>query len=232
VDPELPQRAQGLAQRVGGAIGIGGQPEQPQQQPPPEQQPAAAAPQAQQAEADPKPSPMPQQSEANAPPLAPLESLPATASPSDTPRNVAARAVAQSLTLTSLPAGAVVQLDGREEATCITPCSLTATPGRHSLAFTLPGYLTSRRDITVGNAPLEVPVVSMQAPTGSLMLTTVPDGASISVNGRKIAQTTPASVSLTPGNYSITVEKGGRQATSPVEIRTGAISYLRIVLEP
>ncbi len=63
------------------------------------------------------------------------------------------------------------------------------------------------------------------------MLTTVPDGASILVNGRRLPQTTPASLSLAPGSYTITVEKDGKQANSPVEIRTGAISYLRIVLE-
>ncbi len=36
---------------------------------------------------------------------------------------------------------------------------------------------------------------------------------------------------LAPGNYTVTVEKDGRQATDSVEIRNGAISLLRIVLE-
>jgi archaellum component FlaF (FlaF/FlaG flagellin family) len=63
------------------------------------------------------------------------------------------------------------------------------------------------------------------------MLATVPAGAAVLVDGRRVEQTTPANLSLPPGDYTITVEKDGKQATSPVEIRAGAISYLRIVLE-
>jgi hypothetical protein len=63
------------------------------------------------------------------------------------------------------------------------------------------------------------------------MLTTVPAGAAVLVNGRRLPQTTPAEIPLAAGAYRITVEKDGKQATSPVEIRNGAISYLKITLE-
>ena len=62
------------------------------------------------------------------------------------------------------------------------------------------------------------------------MITSDPAGATISVNGRRLPQTTPAQISLAPGNYSITVEKDGKQATSPAEIREGALNYTHIVL--
>jgi hypothetical protein len=130
----------------------------------------------------------------------------------------------------SSPPGATAALDGRTDAVCVTPCSLAATPGRHAIVITLPGYQSERRDVVVGSGAAELPAVVLRALSGSLMLTTVPAGATILVDGRKLAETTPTSISLPPGDHTVTVEKDGRQAVSPVEIRTGAISYLRVVL--
>ena len=62
------------------------------------------------------------------------------------------------------------------------------------------------------------------------MLTSDPLGATILVNGKKIAQMTPAQLPLTPGTYNITIEKDGRQSSRPVEIRNGELSYLKILL--
>jgi hypothetical protein len=59
----------------------------------------------------------------------------------------------------------------------------------------------------------------------------VPDGATVSVNGRRMPQVTPAQIPLDAGEYKVTVEKGGKSSTNQVEIRDGAISYLRITLE-
>jgi hypothetical protein len=63
------------------------------------------------------------------------------------------------------------------------------------------------------------------------MITTVPDGAAISLNGRRLPQSTPAQIPLSAGTYKIMVEKDGRQASSSVEIRNNITSYLRITLE-
>ena len=56
------------------------------------------------------------------------------------------------------------------------------------------------------------------------MLTSVPDGAAISVNGKRIDKVTPAQIPLGLGIYSIMIEKGGRQATEQVEIKNGITS--------
>jgi hypothetical protein len=98
-------------------------------------------------------------------------------------------------------------------------------------SVTLPGYIMERRDVQVGLSPVEVPPVVLRAPSGTLALTTVPDGASVLIDGKRLQQTTPATIPLPPGNYSVTIEKGGKQASSQVEIRNGVISYLRIVLD-
>jgi hypothetical protein len=95
----------------------------------------------------------------------------------------------------------------------------------------LPGYPTEHRDVEIGSAPVELPPIVLRAPAGTLMLTTVPEGAAVLVNGSRLPQTTPAQIPLAAGSYRITVEKDGKEATSPVEVRNGAISYLKITLE-
>ena len=64
-----------------------------------------------------------------------------------------------------------------------------------------------------------------------LFRSSVPAGAAISVNGRPIPQVTPAQIPLSPGTYTIAIEKNGKQASATVEIRNGAITHQRIVLE-
>jgi hypothetical protein len=62
------------------------------------------------------------------------------------------------------------------------------------------------------------------------MLSSVPNGAAVIVNGRRTGQTTPVQLVLAPGTYSIGVERDGRQAVQTVEVRNGLTS-LRIQLE-
>ena len=136
----------------------------------------------------------------------------------------------QPVTVISSPGGATATLDGRAGAACTTPCALDAMPGRHTIAVTMPGYQAEHREVDVGSGPVELPAVVLRAPGGTLMLSSVPPGAAVLVNGKRITQTTPAQISLAPGSYKITVEKDGKQSTQTVEV--GAkITFLRILLE-
>jgi hypothetical protein len=138
---------------------------------------------------------------------------------------VAARPGApQEVLLSSSPAGATATLDGSRSLSCNTPCSVFAAPGRHTLAMTLDGYHIEQRDFTVGTSPLELTPVELQPVVGTLWLTSIPDQAAISVNGKRIDQLTPARIPLRPGVYSIMVEKGGRQVTEQVEITNGIVT--------
>jgi hypothetical protein len=134
----------------------------------------------------------------------------------------------QAVTIITSPAGASAMLDNRVDAVCQqTPCTLDAATGRHVISIKLAGYLPETREFIVGSGPLELPIVVLHAPTGTLMLTSNPSGATVSVNGRQTGKTTPAQLALTPGSYKITVERDGRQSTQNVEVH-GGISYLRI----
>ena len=234
-DPTLPQKVGGIAQRVQAALGLAPAPPEsgapakeaatPSATGPAPAQPATVAVASPAPPAEAKPSPMPPPSE---PPK--IEAAPQVAPEKPRPP---ARPLAgpQPIAIGSSPAGATATLDDRRDAACSTPCSLNAAPGRHTISVVLPGYQTEHRDVEIGSAPVELPPIVLRAPAGTLMLTTVPAGAAVLVNGRRLPQTTPAEIPLAAGAYRITVEKDGKQATSPVEIRNGAISYLKITLE-
>jgi serine/threonine-protein kinase len=176
---------------------------------------------------DAKPSPMaPPESAKPAAPKLPEEDAAKTV-PQRRPARAAA-AVPQPVTVISSPGGATAILDGRSETACTTPCDLDATPGHHTVTVSLPGYGTESREVDAGPGPMEMPAIVMRAQGGTLMLTSVPPGASISIDGKRISQATPAQIALKPGSHNIEVEKDGKQTARSVEIRNGVISYLKI----
>jgi tRNA A-37 threonylcarbamoyl transferase component Bud32/outer membrane biosynthesis protein TonB len=200
-----------------------------QPQPPAEPTPTPTAP-PQQAAAPPpeeaKPSPMtPVEADRKAEAKAPVDATEAKAAP----KNARLAEVPQSVMIISSPGGATATLDGRQDASCRTPCALDAPPGRHSISVTLPGYNVERREVDVGSSPIELPAFVLRAPGGTLMLSSAPSGAAVLVDGRATGQTTPAEVKLTAGTHKITVQKDGREGSQTVEIKTG-ISSLRILL--
>jgi serine/threonine protein kinase len=136
----------------------------------------------------------------------------------------------QTVEVITSPGGATATLDGRPDQACTTPCKLDAAPGRHTVAFTMPGYQIEHRDITVGTGPLELPAIILHAFNGVLMLSSNPPGASILVNGKPMTETTPAQLSLTPGIYKVAVQKNGLQSVNTVEIRNGDTKILKVTL--
>jgi serine/threonine-protein kinase len=193
------------------------------------------------APAEQKPSPMPPPATTPAetantenapPPGRPLgpERKPPAEEPAAKP--APAMAVTEPVSIISSPGGATATLDGDPQRACKAPCSLDATPGRHTISITMPGYQIEHREVEVLSSPVEMLPVILRPLGGTLLLASVPAGAAISVNGRRLPQVTPAQIPLSPGTYTVTVEKDGKLANATVEIRNGVISHQRIVLEP
>jgi len=131
------------------------------------------------------------------------------------------RVAAQDVMVVSSPGGATATLDGNPAIACTTPCTLQAPPGRHSVSMVLPGHEIERREISVANAPIELPPVFMRTAGGTLMLSSVPSGASVSVDGKRLNVVTPAQIPLALGTYAVTVEKDGKSSTEKFEIKSG-----------
>jgi hypothetical protein len=142
-----------------------------------------------------------------------------------------AKAQAQDVSVSSYPSGAKAIIDGGDGPSCTTPCTLEVPPGRHSLSLRLDGYQEERRDLRIGSDAQEEPLISLRKSAGVLMITTVPEGATITINNKLQNQKTPAQINLPPDTYTITVDKDGRRAVNRVDIRNGNTEWLRIKLE-
>jgi hypothetical protein len=92
------------------------------------------------------------------------------------------------------------------------------TSGTHHLTVAQAGYENEYREIRVGDTAQDIPPITLRKPSGTLMLTTNPPGATVRVDGRLLQQVTPAQIDLPPGNYSITVERAGKTQTQRVEV--------------
>lgn len=135
----------------------------------------------------------------------------------------------QDLRLASTPAGARVILDNNTALSCDTPCVLHARPGTHHINISLAGYRNEYREFRVEDAALDVPPITLQQVMGTLMLSSTPDGATVTVDGIRAPQTTPAALSLKPGSHVLVVEKGGTRHRETVQVGEGTV-YLRVTL--
>jgi serine/threonine-protein kinase len=135
----------------------------------------------------------------------------------------------QDVWVTTNPPGAKAVLDDDPSQTCRTPCMLHGPTGVHHLTVSQAGYLNEYREIHVGDTAQDVPLISLREASGTLMVTTVPPGASVRINGQLVQQMTPAAITLRPGTYSVTVEKGGRSQTERIEVQQSPV-FLQIPL--
>ena len=98
---------------------------------------------------------------------------------------------------------------------------LTPPVGDHTLILTLPGFRTTTHTIKVTDPMGELPVFTISQASGILMLQTDPNGASVTVDGRRWPGTTPTQIGLPAGKHRLIVEKGDLKTTQDVEIRDG-----------
>jgi predicted Ser/Thr protein kinase len=198
--------------------------ETPDAEPKPAEQtpPQAPTPQAVTPEPE-KPKPLPQ-AEKTEPPAAKPERAPPK---EEAPRSrIAAEPRvprSQDIWITSNPPGAKAVLDGNLAQSCTTPCMLHGTTGMHHLSLSKASYINEYRDLPVGGTAVDFPQITLQQPEGTLFLSTDPAGASIRINGKLTPQLTPAKITLSPGSYSITVEKNGAAKTETVQVRDGMV---------
>ncbi len=128
------------------------------------------------------------------------------------------------------PPGAKAVLDDNLSQACQTPCMLHGATGLHRLIISDPGYKNEYRELHVGDTALDVPPITLRRPSGTLMLTTNPPGASVRIDGRLTNDVTPAQITLAPGSYLVTVEKDGHSRTQRVDMQESLI-YLRVPLD-
>ena len=138
----------------------------------------------------------------------------------------------QSLTVISSPKGAVATLDGQPDTACTTPCTLEATPGRHSIELDKAGYGLERREVDVGSTAIEMPAIVMRSVQGTLMLSSEPAGAAVSIDGKRYPHLTPDSDSADP---RVVLHPGGmerRQEGQPHRTDQGRNQFREVLDQP
>jgi formylglycine-generating enzyme required for sulfatase activity len=135
------------------------------------------------------------------------------------------------VSVSTVPAGATVRLDGRELGT--TPFETTLDAGRYQLALEHPQHRRFETPITVkAGEPLVIGPVELGMPDGTITVRSTPAGADVSVGGRYRGRT-PLAVPLTPGvPHEVVVARAGfAPATRTVSVASGARETLAVTLE-
>jgi serine/threonine protein kinase len=114
------------------------------------------------------------------------------------------------MAIDSTPQGAQVQVDGKTDASWITPFSLSGlTPGQHSITVSKAGYGTDTRYVDVVSGSKSFVVSHLAQLMATLAVSSMPAGANVYVDGKDTGKLTPAQVSVDKGQHVVLVRKPG-----------------------
>ncbi len=131
--------------------------------------------------------------------------------------------------------GARAMLNGPTGAAvsdCRTPCRFEElSPGRYTMDVELDGYRTIKRILQVRAGNISTERLTLQPLASSLVVGSKPAGASVTINGQRQSQVTPATIPLSPGRYSIVVEKVGYERyENTVELKSDSVMHVEVQL--
>lgn len=136
------------------------------------------------------------------------------------------------VTFASQPAGARVRLAGEELGK--TPLTAEALDGSHVYDLVLAGFKPHRGRLTVvAGEPQTLPAVSLRPSDGNLVLSSEPDGATVSLNGEYRGET-PLDLYLDPRReHEVSVSKAGYATRKQaLNVASGQTEELLVELEP
>jgi serine/threonine protein kinase len=115
------------------------------------------------------------------------------------------------LTITSVPEGAQVQVDGRTDPNWLTPYTVTGLkPGSHSISLAKSGYSSDSKTVSItagARSALEMRLVQLGA---TVTVASQPAGAAVYIDGKSTGHVTPAHITVTErGTHTIVVRKDG-----------------------
>ncbi len=120
--------------------------------------------------------------------------------------------------LVSDPPGAKIVVDNSPNSECASPCTLSLTNGRHTMTAELNGYTLARRIFTVPDDSSLF--VSLSKSMGTLIVTTIPTGSTIFVDGKSYGHT-PTTLQLTVGLHRLLLVKGNKQHEETIDVAEG-----------
>jgi serine/threonine-protein kinase len=163
---------------------------------------------------------------------APVAASPAVSRPAVTPpRSVEKPAEDGPFHVATVPPGAKIIFDGVADRSCVAPCRMMLSGGRHTLTAALEGYRLQSRIFQVPQ-DREV-LITLERSLGTLTIRTTPAGASIFLNGQERREKTPASLTLPTGRYHLELVKEGlRKEQYDVDVKDGVVSNIDVAWTP
>ncbi|HEY6990025.1 MAG TPA: serine/threonine-protein kinase [Bryobacteraceae bacterium] len=111
------------------------------------------------------------------------------------------------------PPGGKVVVDSRQS--CLSPCSMSLSNGRHTLTAELTGYTVAQKIIQV---PEDINVfLPLVRSVGVLLVSSEPSGSKVAVDGKNYGPT-PVTLHLTAGAHHLTISDGDRRHDETIEI--------------
>jgi len=160
--------------------------------------------------------------------------LPASAAP----RVIGSNVAAGSITVSSIPGGAAVTLDGTYQG--LTPQGNNpliienVDPGPHQLVVSKRGYLDNHHQFWIGSgqrSEIRLTLTSTTSDAGSLSIISSPPGADIQLDGEYRGRTPMTISGLTTGRHDVALDLPGYvRYTSSVQVQNGVMTYLDPVL--
>ncbi|HEV3042008.1 MAG TPA: serine/threonine-protein kinase [Candidatus Angelobacter sp.] len=137
------------------------------------------------------------------------------------------------LVISSAPAGAIVEIEGRPASSGRTPLLSSLKPGTYKVTISKSGYSPEVRRVEVVAGNRVSMDVKLTASQGFLTVNSDPPGANILINGKDTGKISPAEFALDPAAQSIVVHKEGYlDAQTEVKLAAGqTVSYAPVLRE-
>ena len=145
---------------------------------------------------------------------APPATLPAKERAAATPPATAAKPKAEApaamgeLGVTTMPAGATITVDGKEQAQQ-SPAIIRLKTGEHTVVLSLDGYRPETRRPNINEGERTRITAGMAPTAGFMMVTSTPAGADILIDDKPSGSVTPAKVKVAPGMHTFGARKSG-----------------------
>ena len=130
-----------------------------------------------------------------------------------------------SVAIISDQTGIEVVVDGKDDQSCVVPCSLVLPPGKHEVVGRQKGFIPTRKSFEVGSKPLELPLAALEAappplPPVLVTFTSTSLGAKLIVDeSQQHSCVTPCGLEILPGRHYLTaVLPGFIRATTSFEV--------------
>jgi len=134
------------------------------------------------------------------------------------------------LSIDSYPQNCEVYLNG--EYVGVTPLEKSVKIGKYTLEVKKEGYEDYKKEVTIERGKETVIIANLEISTGSLIVKTDPDGATVFVDGKNYGLTPIEIKDLAIGEHEIVISKEGyAQIIKKIDIRKETVTIEEILIE-